>query len=1002
MRSTLWTLTWLQAFVATAVIAQTTSQAGGRTRVSGDVLSTTTLNRTSWQRQPYVSNGYIGQRIPAEGHGYMEVVPNDYEGRDGTNGWPLFDPRFTAAMVANFYDQQAETKGTNFEQTGGQQPISTLPTWSSLYLTLGGSSYGVETPDNEISNWTQSMSIRDGIVSTALTWMPSGSMTGSNSTSNMTSPMTNMTMGTNSTGNTTMSGMGVRLNYTLLAHRTRPNLGVVRLDISGLTAGQEVSITDVFDGRGAWRTNFTSSGALAFNKTMYTAVQPNGINNVTAYEVSVINFDPAPMDFTASASCYSNLSQNESTIAQCYTFNATSSSVTILKYVGIASSDAFNGTEYATALDAAIQANSTGWDELVSEHREAWNELWESGDIEIPGEEFEELQLATRASLFHILSNTRDGNEAPGLGDTGIAPAGLTSDSYAGHIFWDQETWMFPSLLALHPDYALNGLNFRYKQYGRAIENAKQYNSSGLLYPWTAARFGNCTGVGPCYDYEYHLNNDIAIAMYQYYAATQNRTWLEERGYPIIYDVNEFWANHVVYNETTGLYVTLNETDPDEFANQINNGAFTNAAIQVTIQHAQELSRILNQTIPSNWSTIAENITILTDPESDIILEFDGPNGVFNSSTVVKQADVVLLTYPLEYQQSQEQALIDLDFYAGVQSADGPGMTYSIFSIDAAQLSPVGCASYTYMLAASQPYNRAPFYQFSEQQIDEYSENGGTNPSYTFLTGHGGFLQVLTHGYTGYRSRTDRLYFDPNLPPQLTNYTVKGLKWGGSSFDVNVASNQTTITRRSGGSGGSSGNSTSSSDSIQVEIKNQGNYTLGAGETLTVDTRSTNGTLVEGNFAQCAQTVGRSDTSFNNNKRPTVVPGQYGLAAIDGSNATTWRPLSENTTSTLSVDLLGTKQLSSFHINWGKVPAQTFAIYAGRSTRNMTLVAQQNVTISTPYDAATALDVVLRTGNTTDIELDNTVTARYVNLTIRGTYGEPGSGATVAEFAARG
>ncbi|KAM0788656.1 hypothetical protein ACM66B_002758 [Microbotryomycetes sp. NB124-2] len=988
MKSFLWASLWTTALIATGCRAQT--------------LSTTAMNRTSWQRQPYVSNGYIGQRIPAEGHGYMEVVPNDYDGRDGTNGWPLFDPRFTAAMVAGFYDQQAETKGTNFEQIGGQQPISTLPTWSSLYVTISGASYGVETPSSEISNWTQSLSLRDGIVSTALTWIPSGVSGGSNST-NMTS-MTNVTLSGNSTGNMTMSGnVAVRLNYTLLAHRTRPNLGIVRLDIAGLSVGQEVSITDIFDGRGAWRANFSSSGSFPLNRTMYTAVQPNGISNVTAYETSLINFDPAPMDYEVTPSCYDRLSTNASTVAQCYTFNATSPSVTVFKYVGIATSDAFNGTEYQTASEATFSANATGWDELVAEHRAAWNELWDSADIEIPGDEFEQLQLATRASIFHLLSNTRNGTEPTGLGDTGIAPAGLTSDSYAGQIFWDQETWMYPSLLALHPDYALNGLNFRSKQYGRALENAKQYNSSGVLYPWTAARFGNCTGVGPCYDYEYHLNNDIAIAMYQYYASTQNRTWLEQRGYPIISSVAEFWAAHVVLNETTGLYVTLNETDPDEYANQINNGIFTNAGIQVVIQHAQELAQILNQTIPANWTDVAANITIPTDPTSNIVLEYDGGrDGLFNGTTEVKQADAVLLTYPLEFQQSQTQALIDLDFYAGVQSPDGPGMTYSIFSIDAAQLSPVGCASYTYMLASAQPYSRGPWYQFSEQQIDEYSQNGGTNPAYTFLTGAGGFLQTLTHGFTGYRSRTDRLYLDPSLPPQLTNYTIKGLKWGGSSFDINLATNQTTITRRSGSGGETGGGNSTSADSTKVEVKNQGNYTISQGQTLTVQTRSTNGTLVEGNFAQCAQVIGTDDTQFSNSKTPTIVPGQYALAAIDGSNATSWRPLSENTTSTLSVDLLDSKNIRAFHINWGKVPARTFAVYVGSSTRNMTLVAQQNVTVSAQYDAATANAVTLRLGNTTDVQLDQSVSARYVNLTIRGTYGEPGSGATVAEFAARG
>jgi hypothetical protein len=76
-----------------------------------------------------------------------------------------------------------------------------------------------------------------------------------------------------------------------------------------------------------------------------------------------------------------------------------------------------------------------------------------------------------------------------------------------------------------------------------------------------------------------------------------------------------------------------------------------------------------------------------------------------------------------------------LDFYAGATSASGPGMTYSIFSIGEASLAVTGCASYTYLLAASQPYSRAPFYQFSEQTTDEYATNGGTNPAWTFLTG---------------------------------------------------------------------------------------------------------------------------------------------------------------------------------------------------------------------------------------------------------------------------
>lgn len=135
---------------------------------------------------------------------------------DSVNFAYQFDPRFTASMVAGFYDQQANTSGTNFAQTGGEQPISTLPTWSSLYFTINGTSYQVGTDASQISNWTQSMSIQTGVVTTAFTWTPS-------------------------------AGVNLTMKYTLFAHRTRPNLGVVRLDVHDIPDGSNVTVTDVLD-----------------------------------------------------------------------------------------------------------------------------------------------------------------------------------------------------------------------------------------------------------------------------------------------------------------------------------------------------------------------------------------------------------------------------------------------------------------------------------------------------------------------------------------------------------------------------------------------------------------------------------------------------------------------------------------------------------------------------------------------------------------------------------
>lgn len=198
---------------------------------------------------------------------------------------------------------------------------------------------------------------------------------------------------------------------------------------------------------------------------------------------------------------------------------------------------------------------------------------------------------------------------------------------------------MYPGLLALQPDYAESIVDFRYRQLGAAKENAKQYNLPGALYPWTAGRYGNCTGTGPCIDYEYHLNGDIALAVQQYYAFTQNETWLEEKGWPIVEAVSEMFASFVQYNSSTGKYSAYNVTSADEYSNHVNSSAMTNGVIAVTLRNAQALATILGKETPSNWTDIASNMTILVESSSAVVLEFEG----FNGTTPVKQADVSVL-----------------------------------------------------------------------------------------------------------------------------------------------------------------------------------------------------------------------------------------------------------------------------------------------------------------------------------------------------------------------
>ncbi|KAK0527250.1 alpha,alpha-trehalase ath1 [Tilletia horrida] len=962
-------------------------------------LATTTFQPGQWQNQPYVANGYIGARLPAEGMGFYAIPPVNESGRDGTNGWPLFDKRVTASTIASFYDYQNSTLGTNFPQVNGQEVLSLIPTWNSLFLTVSNATYTVGVDPSSISNYEQSLSIRDGIVSTAFSWTPPA--------------------GDNNTGNAS-----IRLNYTAIAHRDRPTLGLVRLVASNLPAGAEVVVTDAIDGAGALRTANQSAGLLD-DAVIWSSVSPFNVTDNVAWLYSALELGSGndtssetnaqqlgarttiPDSVTPSLNTTSN-----ATIAQSYTLTVPASGELVLtKYVGIASGLAFAPNENSTALETAESARQTGWDQLVSEHRAAWDSIWaDGGDVVIHADtnDTRRLQQSVRASIFHLLANVREGKEGKGLGDNSIAPAGLTSDSYAGAIFWDAETWMYPGLLALYPSFAESINNYRTRLLDQAVRNAQTYSQPGLLYPWTSYGLGVCSGTGPCVDYEYHLNADIAIAQWQYYEATGNQTWLRDQGWPIIRDVARMFASFVQPGPN-GTYFTSNLTDPNEYSNHVKNGAFTNAAISVTLRYAQQAAGVLglqNET-SSNWTSIAENITILKSNGSvPITIESEGLDGsIFNGTTAVKQADVVLLQYPLEFPTADP--LADLDYYSMKTDPNGPAMTSSIHSIVAAELSVRGCESFTYLLAAVDPYLRAPYDQFSEQQIDEYAQNGGTNPAYTFLTGAGGYLQTWTHGFTGYRSRPDRLYLNPSLPPQLApeGYTVKGLRHQGHVLDITVSGQNTTIAHVSG------------SGELRIEIGGTyaTNLTSTSGSTSSVQTRRIDRTGMS-NLAQCQSASANA----------TTTPSGFAIAAIDGSNATSWVPATTEPAALL-IDLGQEREVVNVHLNFGENPARSVSILLGGaspspSSSNSTSSSSSSsnstsspspdttpelqtalqsvaVNISAPYNASTAELVQIVAGNTSDFALPANSRARFVQVVVEGAYleSESGAGATVAE-----
>lgn len=66
----------------------------------------------------------------------------------------------------------------------------------------------------------------------------------------------------------------------------------------------------------------------------------------------------------------------------------------------------------------------------------------------------------------------------------GVAPMGLSRNSYRGHIFWDMDLWMYPGLLILNPKLAKQMVQYRYDRLKSARTNAFTNGYKGAMFPW--------------------------------------------------------------------------------------------------------------------------------------------------------------------------------------------------------------------------------------------------------------------------------------------------------------------------------------------------------------------------------------------------------------------------------------------------------------------------------------------------------------------------------------
>ncbi len=398
---------------------------------------------------------------------------------------------------------------------------------------------------------------------------------------------------------------------------------------------------------------------------------------------------------------------------------------------------------------------------LKKRHTEAWDKLWQS-DIVVDGDA--DVQRDVHFALYHLYSFAREGTAYS------LSPMGLSGLGYNGHVFWDTELWMYPPLLLLHPEIAKSLLEYRFQRLEAARNNAFSHGYEGAMFPWESDDEGQeATPVwaltGP---FQHHITGDVGWAFWKYYQVTKDKIWLRERGWPVLKEVADFWASRAERGND-GKYHIINVVCADEYAENVDDNAFTNGVAREVLGYAAEAAREMGVAANPKWAEVAAGLVILK-LDNGVTREHATYNG-----EAIKQADVTLLAYPLKITTDPAQIRKDVDYYETRMDPNGPAMGFANLCLLHARLGNTDKA-YGLFSKSYLPNKVPPFGVLAETA-------GGTNPY--FATGAGGFLQTLLYGFGGLDITNKGIgQLKTRLPSAWKSLVLKGIGTERKTFAV--------------------------------------------------------------------------------------------------------------------------------------------------------------------------------------------------------------------------
>jgi beta-phosphoglucomutase len=473
---------------------------------------------------------------------------------------------------------------------------------------------------------------------------------------------------------------------------------------------------------------------------------------------------------------------------------------------------------------AALQTLvARGFEALEADHRSSWDAVWAAADVVIEGDD--EAQKALRHSLYHLIT-TSPAFPSQGRPGLSIPARGVSGQVYKGAVFWDTEIFMVPFLLNALPETARSLLHYRVETLKGALHKAQEEGYLGAFYAWESQDGGReaCTlfNVNDVFtgrplrtffrDKQIHISADVALALWDYFQVTGDRTLLETGGADVIFECARFFLSWMVWRPDRNRFELLDVTGPDEYHERVDNDYWTNFTALKTLEAARAVAH--------EFGASAGRTTLLTrldgviekfylpqpDPTTGVIPQFDGyhrledatpavlktrmkhpheywgcGDGLARWTQVIKQADVVLALalYPGDHTEAVRRA--NWEFYEP-RTEHGSSLSASAYAIAAARLGKTDFA-YRYFLKTA----TVDMTGDSKQYVGDLYI-GGTHPA-----ANGGAWMAVVHGFLGLERSGHTLSLDPHLPQGWTEVRL-ALGVGGETLDAAVTLDTITLT----------------------------------------------------------------------------------------------------------------------------------------------------------------------------------------------------------------